>query len=481
MQNHTSFRMLKMFLCCMFFVAVGVHSAKAQWEPVKYDMDIRVDYASAKIYADCKLTVTNTSTGPSRNLPLLLYRLLSVSSVTDMQGNALPFEQNIKAFDEIPRLQVNVVGIELPEKLEEGEEYSVHIKYEGFIFGYTEAIGGYVRERIEEPFTILRQDSYAYPQPGHPTIESMMHVMHHSYDYKVNITVPEHLVVANGGKFVSKTSKNGYTSYTYRNIKPAWRMDFAIASYEILEDSGIRMFYFSALDEEARDLMGVLKNTMALFTEWFEPLKDFESFSVIQVPAGYGSQMDVTSIIQSGEVFTRDDINANLNLYHELSHLWHPMEIEPRPPSRWNEGLATFTEYLAAEKLEERSGLVEKASISISHNFVNRCKNMPNCRETPLIDYGKAMMTQHSYTKGMVLFHVLYELIGHDEFMDLIKRYYQAYYKTGGSTHDLTEMIKELLHEGLTRFVDEWFYGTRSNVYLFEGKSVAEIVSIYNE
>lgn len=473
--------MLNKFLCVIMVIAATVNSAKAQWEPVKYDMNIQVDYASAKIYVDCELTVVNASTDSSNNLPLLLYRLLSMSSVTDLQGNALPFEQNVVAPDELPRLQLNSVNIKLPKEVSEGEKFSVNISYDGFIFGYTEVTWGYVREHIEEPFTILRQDTYAYPHPGYPTIESMMNVMRYSYDYNVKISVPEHLVVANGGELISKTTQNGKTSYTYRNIKPAWRMDFAIASYEILEDNGFRLFYFSDLKEEARSLMTVLNNTMELFIKWFGPLQDFQIFSIIQVPEGYGSQADVTSIIQTGEVFSREDLNANLNLYHELSHLWHPMEIDPIPPSRWNEGLATFTEYLTAEKMEERNGLVDSTSGTISKRFIDRCQNMPNCWETPLIDYGKTRMTEYSYSKGMILFHVLYELIGHDEFMNLIKRYYQAYYKTGGSTHDLTTMIKELPHKGLASFVDEWFYGTESNEYLLKGKSVEDIVKIYNE
>ncbi len=472
--------MLRKILCVTIVIVATVCSAKAQWEPVNYEMDIRVDYASEKIHVDCELTVVNADTGSVDELPFIIYRLLSVSSVSDSQGNALPFEQNISAVDKMPRLHLNSVNIDLPQKIAEGEKYKVNISYEGFIFGYTEALG-YVKERIKEPFTILRQDAYAYPHPGYPTFETMMGVMLHSYDYNVKVTVPEHLVVANGGELVSKAAHNGQTSYTYRNIKPAWRMDFAIASYEILEDNAFRLYFFPGLEEEANDLMNVLKQTMNQFTEWFGPLKDFQNFSIIQVPEGYGSQSDVTSIIKTAEVFSREDINANLNLYHELSHLWHPIETEPVPSSRWNEGLATFTEFLTAEKLEERDGLVNRASSALGQRYVNRCKDTPNCRETPLIEHGKTMMTGHSYTKGMVLFHVLYELIGHDEFMNLIERYYQQYYKTGGSTHDLTAMIKALPHKGLTRFVEDWFYETDSNEYLFEGKSVEEIVKIYSE
>jgi len=101
--------------------------------------------------------------------------------------------------------------------------------------------------------------------------------------------------------------------------------------------------------------------------------------------------------------------------------------------------------------------------------------------ETPFIDHGQTMMYDLSYNKGMVLFHLLFELIGKDAFMDLIGNYYKKYYDTGGSTHDLTAMIKELPFKGVSRFVEEWFYGTESNEYLAAGKSVEEIVRLYQK
>ncbi len=387
------------------------------------------------------------------------------------------FEQKITVMEGIPKLQVNSVNIKLLEKVELGERYKVNISYEGYILGNTDGIGAAYRERIEEPFTILRYETFAYPHPGPPTLENLFSVMFFSYDYNVKVTVPKHLVVANGGELLKTTHMDGQVSYKYRNIKPAWRMDFAIASYEILEEDGFKIFYFPEIEEGADRVMGLVKKTMELYYQWFGPLKDFISFSIIQIPEGYGAQTDVTSVLQSGEVFTSDDYNVQI--YHELSHLWHPMETEPFPPCRWNEGLATFLQNLVAEKLDNKPGFLNRMSNYMKQKFVSQCKNRPDCMETPLIDYGQTLMFDFSYNKGMILFHVLYELIGHDAFMNLIGSYYNKYYQTGGSTHELTAMIKELPYEGLSRFVDEWFYGVESNEYLFQGMSVEEIVAIY--
>lgn len=449
-----------------------------KWAPINYDLDIRVDFAAEKIYANCKFTVKNNTGNAVDEFPFMLYRLLHVTSITDVHGGNLPYVQNVTVFKDFPKHQVNLIRVSLPEPIPHGESFTLQLSYEGYMLGYAAEIGAAYRERIQEPFTILRSETFVFPHPGIPSMESLFSFIFFSHAYRATVTVPDHLVVANGGELLDKTAHDGRVSYTYRNIKPAWRMDFAIASYEILERDGIKIFYFPEIEEGAERVLSLTNRTVQLFTEWFGPLKDFRNFSIIQIPDNYGSQKDVTSILQTGDVFTSED--ANIGLYHEISHLWHPMETEPFPPCRWMEGLATFLQWLAAEVLENRPGLTERMSRAMQREFVSDCKNIPHCMETPFIDYGKTQMYEFSYNKGMVLFHVLYELVGKDAFMNLIGRYYEKYYDTGGSTHDLTAMIRELPYKGVSRFVDEWFYGTESNEYLASGMSVGEIVRMYN-
>jgi len=452
---------------------------QVDWEPVNYEMDIRVDFGEEKMYADCKLTVKKKSDGAANEIPFLLYRLLKVTSITDIHNNDLSFSQNVTTVEGSPKLQVNAVQVHIPETITAGETYTIQIAYEGYIYGYPEGVGPYVREKIREPFTILREDTKAYPRFGYPSRESMFSIIYHSFDYYVSVTVPDHLVVANGGELISETRHDGKATYTYKSIKPSWRMDFAIAAYEIVEEDGIKIFYFPENKDGALRVLDIANRTLKLYTDWFGPLKDFKNFSIIQIPQGYGSQTDVTSILQAADVFESSDHDNQL--YHEISHLWHPMETEPFPPSRWMEGLATFMEYYTVQEFEAREDYIHRASDAMRRSFNNSCNRIPNCPVTPLIDYGKEWMFQLSYTKGMILFHVLYELIGRDAFFNLVSNYYEKYYATGGSTHDLAAIIKELPYKGVSRFVDEWFYGTESNEYLAAGKSVKDIVSLYQK
>jgi hypothetical protein len=465
-------------LTLILLMLLSYSGLKAQWEPVRYDMDIEICFDENRLVANCLLTVRNDSGQAAEYLPLRLNKGLQVIEAADPAGNALSFEQEVTSITGVPPWQVNAVRIALKEAANPGELARVRISYSGAISDYQE-IMGYVRDRIDESFTILREDAFAYPSVGGLSMESLRGVMFYAYDYRVSIRVPRHLVVANGGNLVEKTTGNGFTTYTYENIKPAWRMDFAIGEYEILDSKGFRVFYFPSDGDSAKGVMESAQSALRLYTGWFGPLKGAENFSIIQIPEGFGSQADVTSILQTADAFLPDQ-SSRTGLYHELAHLWHPMENETFS-CRWNEGHATFLQYLAAEVLDQSDGLVARASNSSIRRFAGNCRPGTPCAETPLVDYGKKHMTDNSYTKGMVLFHVLYELIGKESFMNLFRENYRLYAETGQTTEDLVSLILALPHPAMPRFVQEWFYGLESNDYLLAGKSVDEIVELYRE
>jgi hypothetical protein len=453
-----------------------VSGLMAQWEPLRYEMEMEIRYEENELAAGCLLTVRNTSGQSLETLPLRLYKLLEVRQVRGQNGQSLPFAQELTPIEGVPPWLVNAIRITLPDAIKPGEQTSVHISYAGTLEGYPE-IMGYVIDRIDESFTIIREDAMAYPGVGEPSLESLMGVIHHAYDYRVTLKVPEHLVVANGGNLVEKMTANGKTAYTYENIKPAWRMDFAVASYQVMESDGFRIFYFPSDGEGAETVMHSAKSALEQYTAWFGPLQGMEKFSLIQIPEGYGSQADVTSILQTADAF-RPEQSAKTALYHELSHLWHPRENETSA-CRWNEGHATFMQYLAAETIDGGVGLVQRASSSSAARFARDCEPGSDCAGIPLVEYGAERMTDHSYTKGMVLFHVLYELIGEEAFLELFRENYRRHAGSGQTTEDLVALILEIPHPAMPRFVQEWFYGLESNDYLYAGKSVDEIVEIY--
>ena len=58
---------------------------------IHYNLDIKVDFEDRKIIAACGMTVLNPTAGESKIIPLLLYRLMKVSSIKDEKGNPFSY------------------------------------------------------------------------------------------------------------------------------------------------------------------------------------------------------------------------------------------------------------------------------------------------------------------------------------------------------------------------------------------------------
>ena len=446
---------------------------------VDYRLDLNIDYENEKIFSDCQLTVLNPSGQPINQIPLILYRLIKVKSVKDEKGANLSFTQQIVAYEDWEKLQVNHIEVFLKNPLQQRDKKTIKIQYEGYLLGYSEVGMKYVKDHVDKKFTIIRPDCWAYPRVGYPSWKVNRSAGLQSFNYLINVTVPNSLAVANGGKLVQKISKNRSVTYSYQNIKPAWRIDIAIAKYGVLEDkpNRLKIFHFHDDAENAMVVLDAMKKTMELYTDWFGPLKDYQGFSIIEIPGGFGSQADVTCIIQTESAFKKR--NRLYELYHEISHLWNVKAVDPLPSRFESEGLAMFLQYLVQKKLEDKKGALEKGVEWASENFRRKCQNDPKCKDVPIIDYGEEMLTDLSYSKGMIFFYILYRLVGEENFIGIISTFYQEYNETGATSEDFIKHTNEVSNVDLTKLFQEWIYGSKSSEYIINEVPIEEIIRNY--
>jgi len=454
---------------------------KIHLETLNYKLAIRIDYSQNKIYGRCWLTMLNSSKKSVRHIPAILYPLLKVTAVKNEAGVKLPFSQKVLPFEEREKKKVNYIDIVAKTPIPAGDKTTVQIEYEGQIGGYVDAGYPYIKDHISEEFTIIRLESFAYPVIGYPSekalYESIMKYFKKGFDYSIEVTVPKELVVANGGKLVSKTSENGMVTYIYKNIKPAWRMDVCVAKYGTLEDkdSGLKIYYLINDESAAKKVLDAMRRSHILFTKWFGELKNRGSLTVIESSNSYGSQLDVTCILLEREAFG-DNLHQ---VYHEVSHLWNPSPLEELPSRFETEGLASFLEFLVAEKFENNQGLLKKALEKKRRDFRQQCQWGQKLRNTPIADYGKQDMTDASYSKGMIAFYILYRLVGEDEFINIVRTFYQKYAESGATLEDYINMAKQLSKSDLTKFFKEWIYGVESSEYLLSNMSIEDIIAKY--
>ncbi len=370
---------------------------------------------------------------------------------------------------------MNHVLVSLPAPLPPAGDVVLQVAYGGYLAGYVETGTLYVKDRVDASFTILREDAEAYPTVRVPSARANQAAGLAEYDYLARITVPKTHVVANGGLLVGRTEKDGSATYVYRNIKPAWRMDFAIARYGLLERDGFKVFHLPADSGSAERVLDSARAVRASYTKRFGPLPDMSSLAIIEIPDGWGSQADVTSILQSAAAFKDPDRVGEL--YHEVSHLWNVRATDP-PSCRWNEGLASFLQELSREQLDGKVAVLPAARRTAGR-LLERAKTEPRLRSVPMIDYGKEEMTGFSYSVGMLMFHVLYEVAGPERFDRIVGGFFRDYRERGASTEDFVRSARLVAGESVEPLFRDWLYTTRWLEILSSGTKIEELPSRY--
>jgi hypothetical protein len=447
-------------------------------ETKAYDLKIKVDYEQEKIFADCGLTIKNSRRESIHEVPLLLYRLFDVTQVHNEQGKPLSFTQSVEKYEDWEKLQVNAVRIQLNPPLDSGQSTTLHIGYQGHLLGYSEVMR-YVKDHINKEYTVIRPDARAYPEVGIPSWRSNRAAGLSDFDYRAEITVPEGLVVANGGELVDKKSDEGRIVYIYRSKMPTWRMDFAIADYEILQDNDetFRIFHFPKDKDGAESLLSALDETMMLYRDWFGPLQSFKGLTVIEIPNGYGSQADAAVILQEASSF--ENLDHLYAFYHELSHLWNVEPKDPMPPRFESEGLAAFLQYLVQEKLEGKDKAVEEAVQRIRKRLQDQFAENPSAAQVPMIDLGEKQMTGLAYTKGMLFFYLLYEIMGEDLFLETVGAFYQKYAGSGATAREFAEFFQTKADVDLERLMQDWIFTAESSELIRSDMTMEEILERY--
>lgn len=444
-----------------------------------YDLRLSFDFKQQTLQGSCAIQLSNHSDSIINKIPLLLYRLMNVQSVSNIDGAELNFSQKITQFEDFPKLQVNY--IEINESLFPGETKAINIYYKGFLLGYSETGLNYVTDRISPEFTIIRIDAYAYPVVSKPSITFLLtNIMKQSYEYTIEVTVPDKLVVANGGYLISKLKHSeNLTTYKYKSKKPGFRIDIAIAPYKILHANGLDVFFIN--DEEAAKMIAEMgEKIIDLYTKWWGPLNNQKTIAIIETEKGSGGQADETAILMPAEGFS--DITNFRFLFHELSHFWNVRIGEEQGLApRWEEGLAAFCEYLIDERFNtDKKDLLKRAGNGMIKRFKENLESNDELMHTPMIEYGNKQLTKHSYEQPMIMFAVLYFWIGEELFNNAIGGFYRQYCIAGASTDDFVEFFtKTTKNYNLSLFFNEWVYTTDYTNYIMKNMNINDIVDYY--
>ncbi len=447
-------------------------------EVISYDLRSEVYTEKGYLEANVKLNIKNSCIESIYEISLLLNPALTVKGVYNSIEQKLEFYQTIVSLKGMEDVKVNHIIVKLNEPILPQMIGCIEIEYCGGICGYSNAMQ-YIKDSISDKFSIIRPDSIAYPVIAYPSWESIMKSYNSKFSYKLKITVPKEYIVAAGGILYEIKDIGEKHSFYYESFKPTWRFDIAIAKYNILKDD-INKICIYVLPEDERDATYILEEihkSLKFYSDYFCELIDFRGLTVIEVPAGFGSQSSDFYIVQAAEAFNNKENIANL--YHEIGHAWNVEVKKEVQRCRWfDEAFACYFEALAVRNLQNEKKFLEKM-VSYRSAFIESTLEDKINFNTPIADYGKYEIGHNSYTKGPWVLYILHEMIGEELFRISIKRFVEKFRNKPADFMDLKESIEKSTGKDLSKFFQEWIYGVESSKYLIDNLTALQIIRKY--
>ncbi len=470
---------LALFLCALFLAGGNAFAANLP-KVTRYELRVQITPAEEHLTAAAQITISNPTDTSSREIPFLLYRLLEVNGAEDEQGAPLAFRQAVVPMSDEKNWQVNSLSVRLRKPLAPGGTTKITLRYSGAIFGYRE-IMGYVQDHIGEDYTLLRPDALAYPMLATPSFPSLTAAYDTLFTYDLEITVPSGSVVACGGLPRGVSPGKATQTFGFLSRMPTWRMDIAVAKFEVLKNGGGNLVVYALPEDQAGapKLLREMQRVMEFYSSRFGPSKKGTAYTVIEVPGGWGSQASDLYILLAGNAF-KDPKGAH-DVYHEIGHSWNAKAKPEVQRARWfDEAFACYFEALALREFEGQKSFDDEMAAYREH-FRSDVKKGSRNATTPIAEYGKEELGQNSYTKGPWSLFVLHQIVGEEKFNQIIRTFLEEFSDRPADFEDFQDVATRVSKRDLSHFFHEWIFGVESSELLQGNSSVQEIVQRYQE
>lgn len=436
----------------------------------RYELYISLLMSEGTLLGCCRMQMEAWAP-KSGKVRLLLNRGLTVRRIL-VNGRDVEFRQGLSRFKDIPPLVVNEVIVQLEPDLPVS---SATVVYGGKIEPY-EHVFRYVKDRITQDFAMVRSDAFSYPLLSPPDFSELVRsVLSQTFEYVIRAVVPTGYTVANVGRLASKREVKGKSVWTYTSRAPSWRIDVAVAKYEVRrdEDLDITVFSFKEDVSHAGRLVREVKRALSLFSAEFGSPPDWRGYTIIEIPEGWGCQADVCGMLLSRKEFTRRD---PVGVYHEIAHLWNVKTLEECPSRFLDEAFASYFQLLAEWKLLGRD-----LSTRLEHarrRFLEMCEKDRRLLEIAPADYGRHKLTDAMYYIGVWIMHLIHRILGDDTFRRAVREFIRRF-RDGATLEDFVMVLSEFGGDSVRKLAGDWIFSAKGARMLAEGASIDEITRLY--
>jgi hypothetical protein len=453
--------MIRTAFCALLLLIATFSDASTLPSVAGYDLRYVILPHDARFSASVSLLILNTAGRPCNEVPLILYRLCTVSRI-ELGGSPADFSQEIVPLQDDSIVQVRHVTVRPAVPIAPGDTITCAVSYAGSIFGYPEAME-YTKDHIGDDYSLFRPDVFAYPICAQPSFESIFNAMDSKFTYRAEVTVPDSFVVACGGEPAGKKSVAGTATYFFHSRIPVSRIDIAAAPFTIETNDALNCRVY-ALPGDKAGAVGVMKaagDAIGYFTREFGSPGRGQGYTVIEIPEGWGSQAGDFYFLQTAEAFR--DTGRIGEVYHEVGHSWN---ARPDPSVQrcryFDEAFASYFEAMALGEFRGSGAMAARMS-RYRKTFNGFAKQDTVVFGTPISKYGEKEIGRHSYTKGAWSLHVLRSVVGDSVFAQVMRAVLTTYREVPVDFGKFRTTAEEISRRDLKRFFDDWIDGSESS------------------
>lgn len=281
---------------------------------------------------------------------------------------------------------------------------------------------------------------------------------HHPSDkatHDIAVTVPSGLDAISNGELLSRTTRAGRTTFSWKSGRPmaSYLATLAIGDYETdasRTPTGLPVFTAAdpSVADESAELLARIPEIMRWSTEKFGPYP-YASIGAIVVPDG---EVGYALETQNRPVFPAEYFQLDI-LVHEIAHHWYGNSVTPADwRDIWlNEGFATYAEWLWVEDFD---------GVPAQRSFEEAFEESANWDFPPAdLPSSARISSAPVYGRGAMVLHKLRQTVGEETFSTLLKGWPARHRHGNASTADFTSYAEKLAGRALDDLWAVWLYG----------------------
>jgi len=288
-------------------------------------------------------------------------------------------------------------------------------------------------------------------------------------NYEVEISYPSSFEIASSGNqnYFQKQEDNACVKYTAEKVR-----DFCFVLSKKFEKvcekvNGVSINYYGYKgDADLEKCLNTCKDALITFEDMYGKYP-YPQLSIVKSNFIHGGMEFPNIVLISEEIFDEKDINYVI--VHEIAHQWwYGLVGNDQYNNAWmDEGLAEYSTLLFFKQnpdyKEDFNQLVDGAVDSyklFEEVYVRVTGKVDGRMQRPLCDFQtEPEYVQCTYTKGVIMFNTIREMVGDKKFFATLRNYLEDYkFKIASPAHLIAQFVSSC-GKSMEGFFYSWLEG----------------------